>query len=201
MLGDMTRQAQESAGLSGTRWSTSLGNTIAEQTRRLTENYGADVAAKWLQSQEAAKGRMMGGYGMMLPYGQATAGLGLQNTANQMYAANALQGIGSDYLYGPMNIATGMAGLGSGIYGQQAGGINQFMNDPWLQMALGLGTSPGAGQYPQTYQPSIMSQIMGLGGNITGYLAGMGGQGGGGGDQFTMPPGQYNWGAGYGGGY
>ena len=169
MMEDMTKQSQESAGLSGTRWSTSLGNQIAEQGRRLTENYGADVANKWMQAQEAARGRMMGGMGMMLPYGQASANLGLQNTQNQMYGASALQGLGSDYLYGPMNIAQGMAGLGQGIYGQQAQGINQFSNDPWLQMALGLGTSPGSQQYPQTYQPSFMSQMLGLSGQMLPY--------------------------------
>ena len=180
MLSDATKQAQESAGLTGTRWSTSLGNTIADQARRLYENYGADVAGKWLQAQEAARERMMGGMGMMLPYGQATANLGLQNTQNQMYAANALQGLGSDYLYGPMNIAQGMAGLGQGIYGQQAQGIEQFMNDPWLQAALGMSGQQG-NYYPQTYQPSFMSQMFGLSGAMLpwtmNYNRGGGGQG------------------------
>jgi len=169
MMEDMTKQSQESAGLSGTRWSSSLGNQIAEQGRRLTENYGADVANKWMQAQEAARGRMMGGMGMMLPYGQASANLGLQNTQNQMYGANALRGLGSDYLYGPMNIATGMANLGQGIYGQQQGGINQQMNDPWLQAALGLGNQQSQ-QYTPMYNPSWLTQGLGAASSMAPYI-------------------------------
>ena len=179
MMEDMTKQSQESAGLSGTRWSSSLGNQIAEQGRRLAENYGADVANKWMQAQEAARGRMMGGMGMMLPYGQAQANLGLQNTQNQMYGASALQGIGSDYLYGPMNIAQGMGNLGNQIYGQQSQGINQFQNDNWLNAALGLSQGQGSQQYPQTYQPSFMSQMFGLSGAMLPYTMNQGDQTGG----------------------
>jgi hypothetical protein len=172
MMEDMTKQSQESAGLSGTRWSSTLGNQIAEQGRRLTETYGADIANKWMQAQEAGMQRKMGGLGMMLPYGQATANLGLQNTQNQMYGASALQGIGSDYLYAPMNIAGGMSNLGNSIYNQQAGGINQFQNDPWAQMAYGLSGQPGSQQYPQTYQPSFASSMFGLTGAALPFVLG-----------------------------
>ena len=176
MMEDMTKQSQESAGLSGTRWSTSLGNEIAEQGRRLTENYGADIANKWMQAQEAAMQRKMGGLGMMLPYGQAEANLGLQNTQNQMYGASALQGIGSDHLYAPMNIAQGLAGLGNMTYGQQQSGIDSQMNDSWLQAALALGSQQSQ-QYPQMYNPSFSSQMFGLAGNVAPY-AFRGNQGG-----------------------
>ena len=166
LMGDLSRQAMEEATMTGTRQSTVLQQKLVEQARRLSENYGADIANKWMQAQEAAMGRKMGGLGLMLPYGQAEANLGLQNTQNQMYGASALQGIGSDYLYAPMNIAQGFGNLGNQIYGQQAQGIDQFQNDPWLQTALGLSQQPGSQQYPQTYQPSWTSQILGLGANV-----------------------------------
>jgi len=168
MMEDMTKQSQESAGLSGTRWSSTLGNQIAEQGRRLTEAYGADIANKWMQAQEAAMARKMGGLNMMLPYGQAEANLGLQNTQNQMYGASALQGIGSDYLYAPMNIAQGLAGLGNMTYGQQRDELSQSQNDPWLQAALAMGGQQSQ-QYQQMYNPSFSSQMLGLAGNTLPY--------------------------------
>jgi hypothetical protein len=142
MMEDFTKQAAEQAGLGGLRWSTPLTGQIAEQGRRLGENFGLSMAQADIAAQEAARQRMMGGIGM---------GMG-----GQMGALQGLTGLGREYMYGPMNISQGMMGLGNQMQSQQ-------MN-PYLPYAVGMA---GQGQYvPQQYQPSMFSQGL----NITSAL-------------------------------
>jgi len=153
-MSDWSKQAAEEAGLAGTRWSTPLQRNITEQANRLAQTYGADIAGKWLESQEAARGRQMGG-------------------------AQGLMGLGSLYSQLPLDVSQQMMNMSTQMQGMGQTEISSLMqeflrtapeNNPWLQMLLGA-TQPG-GYSPEMYQQGGGSQWLGLLGQLLPALIG-----------------------------
>ena len=151
-MSDWSKQAAEEAGLAGTRWSTPLQRNITEQANRLAQTYGADIAGKWLESQEAARGRQMGG-------------------------AQGLMGLGSLYSQLPLQVSQQMMDMSGQMQGMGAAEIaplmQEFMrtapeNNPWLQMLLGA-TQPG-GYSPEMYQQGGGAQWMQMLAQMLPYL-------------------------------
>jgi len=156
-MSDWAKQASEQAGLAGTRWSTPLQRNITEQANRLAQTYGADIAGKWLQSQESARGRQMEGAGGLMGLGSLYSQLPLQVSQQMMDMSGQMQGMG----------AAEIAPL-----------LQEFMrtapeNNPWLQMLLGA-TSPG-GYAPDMYQQGGSSQWMQMLSQLLPYLMKSGG--------------------------
>ena len=151
-MSDWAKQASEQAGLAGTRWSTPLQRNITEQANRLAQTYGADIAGKWLESQEAARGRQMGG-------------------------AQGLMGLGSLYSQLPLQVSQQMMDMSGQMQGMGAAEIAPLMqeflrtapeNNPWLQMLLGA-TQPG-GYSPEMYQQGGGAQWMQMLAQMLPYL-------------------------------
>ena len=140
---DAIRQAVETAGMGGMRWSDSLGRT------------GQDIAA-----------RAMSGLGAQ--YAQNEMGGYQQNQQNRLGAAQGLQGLGQQYSQLPMDVSNNMMNQGlamQGAYNQQYAPLydmwNQLQsyNSPWLQNYMQM----AQGSQPQQYNQSFLSQLLGLG--------------------------------------
>jgi hypothetical protein len=145
---DAIRQAVETAGMGGQRWSSSLGRT------------GQDIA-----------GRTMAGLGR--DWTQMELGAQQQGVQNQMGAANSLMGLGNMYSQLPMDVANNMMGMGSQMQNAYNQEISPFYNlwnsmqsynSPWLQNMMQM----AQGSQPQTYDKSgfgsMLDSIFGLGG-------------------------------------
>jgi len=157
---DMTKQMAEQAGMGGTRYGSGLQGNIARYGGQLQNQFQSNLMDRWLQSQEAAKGRAYGA-------GQGLSQLGLQG---QVAGAEGLGGLGQQYANLPMQLAQSMTGVGGYMTGQQI--------DPWTQMMAGMVGNPYMTQ--QTYQQSPTQSILGiLGGMPWGDIFGGGGGGGG----------------------
>lgn len=135
---DAIRQAVETAGLGGMRYSTALGRT------------GQDIAA-----------RTMGG--LASQYAQNEMSGYQQNQQNRLGAASGLSGLGQQYANLPMDVANNMFNMGQGMnnaYNQEISPFynlwnsQQDYNSPWLQNFLQLAQS----SQPSTYNQSGMSQ-------------------------------------------
>lgn len=137
-INDAIRQAVETAGMGGMRWSDSLGRTGQDIAARTMAGLGSQYAANEMQGYQ-------------------------QNISNQLGAAQGLQGLGQQYAYLPMDVANNMMNMGQGMQNAYNQEINPFYNlwnsqqpynSPWLQNALMLAQS----SQPQQYQPSGLSQ-------------------------------------------
>ena len=137
---DAIRQAVETAGMGGMKYSTSLGRT------------GQDIAA-----------RTMAGLGR--DWTNMELGAQQQGIQNQMGAAQGLAGLGQQYAYLPMDVANNMFNMGQGMQGAMNQEISpyynlwnslQSYNSPWLNNMMQLAQS----SQPQQYQQSGMSQFL-----------------------------------------
>jgi len=68
---DAIKEAAETAGLSGLRWSTPFARTAQDVSGRIMKEATTEWMDKELAAQEAARRRQMESYAQMLPYGQA----------------------------------------------------------------------------------------------------------------------------------
>ena len=132
---DAIRQAVETSGLGGMRWSSALGRTGQDIAGRTM----GDLASQYAQNE-------MGGY--------------LQNQQNRLGAAQGLGTLGGQYAQLPMDVANNMMGMGSQMqnaYNQEISpyynlwNSQQEYNSPWLQNLMQLAQS----SQPQTYNQVV----------------------------------------------
>jgi hypothetical protein len=169
MLKDINDVSMEQAGLGGTRWSSVLGQKIADANARAEEQWASDMFSKWIASQEAAKGRGL------------SAGIASQGNALQkaMFEARL-----------PMEIAASMASLGGAAQEAEMQPWSMAYQD-WLRttpeaamQTYGggllnlLGQEPGG---PTQYEPGWASGLMGIGSSLLPFV------GGGKGESSTYP--------------
>ncbi len=156
-ISDQAKQLAEQMGLMGLRYSTPMGRNIADITGREANKLYSNLATQQLGLTEAAKNR-------------------------GMQAAGALTGLGQQYLNAPQEWAQRMYQMGSGMtsLGQQAlqRAYQNWMRgtpegNPWLSGAMNYAGMQSQ-MMPQQYQPSFLSQLLGLGGGVLG-AAGMAG--------------------------
>ena len=156
-ISDLSKQAAEEMGLGGLRWSTPLQRNITDITGRETANLWSQLAGTQLGLTEAAKDRGMA-------------------------AAGALTGLGQQYLNAPQDWAQRMYGMGAGMTGLGQQGLDRAYQDwlrmtaeqnPWLAQALGF-SGMQSQMVPQQYQPSFLSQLLGLGTSALPFIPGWG---------------------------
>jgi len=137
---DAIRQAVESAGMGGMRWSESLGRTGQDIAGRTMGNLASQYAQNEMQGYQ-------------------------QNQQNRMGAAQGLMGLGQQYSQLPMDVANNMMGMGGQMqnaYNQQISpyynlwNSMQSYNSPWLQNFMQMAQS----SQPTTYNESGASQGM-----------------------------------------
>lgn len=174
----MGRSAQDIAGRTmanvGLEWTgremDALEQARQRQLAASQQMYGYGQGMAGLK--EAAAGRQMQGLGMMGDLGSQIANMRNQAQNRQLQAAGMLQGMGQDYLRAPQDWAAQMYQMGTGMQGQQQSAYDrayqEFLrmtmeNNPWMAQALGF-SGLQSNMAPQQYQPSFLSQLLGLGG-------------------------------------
>jgi hypothetical protein len=141
---DAIKQVAEQMGMGGNRWSSVALRTGQDVSGRLAQESATDWANKAIQAQENA--RLLA-----------------------MQAGQNLQGLGSQYAQLPLTVANQMTGMTGNLASEWQRTQPEY--SPWLQYGMNM-TQQQPGYYPQTYQPSWMSQMLGLGGSMYGnYLA------------------------------
>ncbi len=142
---DAIRQAAETAGLGGMRWSTSLGRTAQDIAARSMANLGAQYAQNELGAQQ-------------------------QGIQNQLGAASQLMGLGNYYAQLPMEVSNNLFNQGLQMQNAQNAEISPYYslwnstqpyNSPWLQAIMGY-SGAFNGSAPQTYNQSLLGSILGL---------------------------------------
>jgi hypothetical protein len=161
---DEVYQMLEQAGLGGTRESSGAQRQVAESGRRYMQDYTAMAAQLKLAADEAAKARVMASMGMIPDYVAQSMQQKLMNLQAQMAGAEGMMGFGQQQMFAPLELARGMMGLGQGYMGAEQGMYNNMMNDPYLQLALSMGS--GSQYMPQQYQPGWGSQMMNMGSSL-----------------------------------
>jgi hypothetical protein len=182
-MSDMAKQAAETAGMGGMRWSSPLATNIADQTSRGLQNLTADFAGRQISADEAARQRMMESMSGLSNLGQGQANLGLANTQNMFTGAGGLASIGDRQFQAPMQAAQALQNSGQNMYNQQNSMLQGMYTPPWMQGAMGAAQGSAYGT-PQTYQPSFGENMFGIAGSLLPY-ANFGGQ--------NYEP-YYNWG-------
>lgn len=151
-----TLQERWGAGNPGVSMSSGLQRSGADLWSRLLENAGLDMANQQIQANEAATNRMYQLPSQAYNFGAGQAGLQSDAYNRQLAAAGGLSGLGSQYAQLPLSVASSMSGLGQSLTNQQ---IN-----PWIQMMAGMIGNPYMTN--QTYQPSTMTNILGVLGSM-----------------------------------
>lgn len=138
---DIVKEMAEKAGVGGVRYGSGLQKSIAKYGGDMMAALESEIMDKWLSAQESALAREYGAGQQLLSYGQlGTTG------------ASALQELGTQRAYLPIQVAQALTGVGSALTSQQI--------DPYTQLMaslLGQGVST-----TQTYQPSWVSNLMGF---------------------------------------
>jgi len=169
-IADQIANAAERAGLTGLRWSTPMGRTAQDIAGRITAETGLEREARELAALEAARQRQLAALGQLYTYGQGQAGLSQAALQAQLQALSGLTGLGGMYAQLPLSVSDAL--MRQALMQQQLE-MNQ-MYPPWMQGMLGLlGSQPGYA--PQMYQPSFMTQLLGIVPSILPWV--LGGQG------------------------
>jgi len=175
---DAIKQAAEQAGLAGTRWSSTLGRSAQDIAGRRMAELGAGWTAQELGAQEAARGRQLSALQPMYQFGAGGAGLAESAKDRGMQAAGMLPQLGQMYANLPMDWSQRMMGMGGMLQGQYQDALNKSYQDflrtspemsPWLQAAMGYFGTPSQ-MAPQQYQPSFLSNLMGMGSSVLPFL-------------------------------
>lgn len=120
---------------------------------------------------EAAKARQMEALPQLYQLGAGTAGLTEAAKQRGLSAAMALPGIAQQYFDMPMNWAAQMMGMGGQMQGLSQAALDRLYQEflrttpeasPWMQQMYGYLGIPSQQTYQQ-YQPSFLSQLLGLG--------------------------------------
>ncbi len=170
---DFTKQAAEQAGMPGGmgRYGTPLMRQLAEQSGRMSTQFGMGQAQSQIAADEAARQRQMGGIGQLYQYGAGGAGLAEAAKNRGLQAAGMLGGLGQQYANLPMDVARTMMGLGGEQQRQDILASSPMMNEwmrtlpensPWLQYGMQGAQLPYM-ETPQQYQQSGLSQMLNAG--------------------------------------
>ena len=151
-----TLQERWGAGNQGVSMSSGLQRSGADLWSRLLENAGLGMADRQIQANEAATNRRYGLPSQAYQFGAGQAGLQSDAYNRQLAAAGGLSGLGSQYAQLPLSVAGAMSGLGQSLTNQQ---IN-----PWIQMMAGMVGNPYMTN--QTYQPSTITNMLGVLGSM-----------------------------------
>jgi len=182
----------EQFGVGGIRYSTPLQASLVRETERMGENMALQQVQAQIAAEEAARGRMMGAYGLGLNLGQGDVSLGQANAANRMNALGQYGNYANTMLQFPLQLAQQMSGMGQDWYNQQQSAAMGGQMNPWLQQALQYSSQLGG--TPQTYQPSGWTQFLGGLNQISPWLQQLlGNKGGGGGAQDALNMGFGYW--------
>ena len=137
---DLSKQLMEQAGLGGTRWSSVLGQKIADATARAKESWASDMFAKWIGSQEASRQRGLtaGMFKAQLPMQIASAMSGMAGAAQQA-EMDPWSVAYQDWLRTTPEGAMGTYGQGVlSLLGQEPGGPTQY-EEGWASKIAGMG--------------------------------------------------------------
>lgn len=193
---DAIKNASEQAGLGGMRWSTPLGYTAQD----IAGKYQGEAAQQWadreMAAQEAARQRQLAATGQLYNYGQGQYQMTQDQLARQAAAAANAIGMGTKKANMAMDVAQMMYGMGGGMQGSQQNAINNSYNNPYANMAQGYLGQQMAGM-PQTYDPSLGSDILGIAGAAGQYYLNNQNQGGGAGatdiNPYWNPSSSWTW--------
>lgn len=133
------KEMAEQAGVGGVRYGSGLQNSISNYGSQLMANYGADLAEKWLSSQESAASRALSGAGTLGSLGLSGATTGAQG----------LSDLGSLYANLPLSVSSMLGNLGSSLSSQE---LNSYTS--LLASLLG-----NTGATAQTYTPSAYQSL------------------------------------------
>lgn len=146
-------QASETAGLKGMRWSTPLARQAQEIAGRRMGEVGLEWTGRELDALEQARQRQLQATGQLMPLGQMAG----------MF---------------PLDVAQRYMGMGGEMQRQRQAEIaplyQEFMRgtpeaSPWLNLLMGATSMPFQ-QTPQMYQPSFMSQLLGMGSSALPFI-------------------------------
>lgn len=163
---DEIKEAIEQAGLTGTRWSTSMGRTSADIAGKNMATLGAEFARQTMEAQEAARQRQLAANEQLYGAGTGYAGLDTDARNRAMSAASGLTGLGQYMTRYPMDISNQMFQQGTVLQNQDqaayAAQLQEFLRganeyNPWLSYMMQLGTGQGI---PQMYTPGVGSQLL-----------------------------------------
>jgi polyhydroxyalkanoate synthesis regulator protein len=175
------KQAAETAGLGGTRWSSTLGRQAQEITGNKMQELGSTYLEKEMASQEAAKQRQLENYAQLTTLGADKTGLTESATNRQLQAANDLADLGQTMYELPNTAAVQSAQVGTQLQEAQQAEIDAYLkewertlveNSPWIEYALtaaGLGTGNSSAQ--TTYDESGLSSALSTGSSLASMIA------------------------------
>jgi hypothetical protein len=161
---DSIKQAIEQAGLTGNRWSSSMGRTASDIAGKNMAQLGSDFAGQAMSAQEAARQRQMSANEQLYGAGAGYAGLDTDSRNRALQAASGLTGLGQNMTQYPMQLSDQMFNQGTTMQNQNQAAyqaqLQEFLrganeNNPWLSMMMQLGTGQGI---QQQYNPSAGSQ-------------------------------------------
>ncbi len=162
---DAIKQAAETAGLGGTRWSTQMGRSAQDIAGRKAADLATSYAQQTMSAQEAARARQLQG-------SQQLAGLGT-DVNNQLFGvSDRLSSLGSQYGQYPIDVANAAYGMGQGNVETTQSALDKYYqeflrtsaeNNPYLAMIYQMATGQGM---PQQYSAGMLTQLLGLIGNI-----------------------------------
>jgi hypothetical protein len=139
---DAIKQANEQAGLSGTRWSTPTARTAQDIAGKYMSQFGSEWADRQTQALENARARQMQAIPMQYQLGAGQAGLSEAAKARQMQAIPYQMQMGSNYAglaeaakNRGLQAAQGLAGLGGQVAQYPMSVASQSMNMGQLMTA------------------------------------------------------------------
>ena len=157
---DAIKQVAEQMGMGGMRWSTPALRSGQDVSGRLWNEASLEYAKRAAEAEENA--RLLA-----------------------MQAGQNLQGLGSAYAQLPLTVGQTVSGMGGGLFGAMQGGQRGLASEwqrtqpeysPWMQYGMSM-----AGQQPyyapQMYQPSWLSQMLGMASQMIPYYMNQGGGG------------------------
>lgn len=135
---DAIKQVAEQMGMGGNRWSSVALRSGQDVSGRLAQDAALDWAKQAIQAQENA--RLLA-----------------------MSAGQNLAGLGQQYAQLPLQVGQTMAGMGSQMANEWQRTQPEY--SPWMQYGMGMAQQQ-PGYYPQMYQPSFSSNMLGLGASM-----------------------------------
>lgn len=171
-------QAAEQAGLTGMRWSTPLARQAQEIAARRMGEVGLEWTGRELGALEAARARQLQAMPLMQQVGAGQVGLSEAARQRQFGALPLQLQYGQAAGQYPMDVAQRAMQMGGTLQQQQMMAMaplyQEFLRQtpeqsPWLQMAMGATQMPFT-QQAQQYQPSFISQLLGIGSMIPGMF-------------------------------
>lgn len=174
---DAIKQAAETAGVSGMRYSSPMAANAQRIAGQTMAGLGSQYATNELNQANQLDQNKMGMLSQLLGLGQGEAGLTQGNAQNALTASGMLGNLGGQYAQLPMTAATTASGIGNSLYSQYSGIPQaQYQNwlsqqsyaNPWLQYASNY--TQNSNMVPQQYSQGFGSQLMDTVGSLSPLL-------------------------------